>query len=63
MREFVKDYVDLCKDGSRFYKRHWKGVALLNVVIIGAEYAWYKHSKKKLDVYLKDVDSEKEEAQ
>ena len=63
MREFVKDYVDLCKDSGRFYKKHWKGVILLNAVIIGAEYAWYKHFMKKLDVYLKDTDSEKEEAQ
>ena len=63
MREFVKDYVDLCKDSGRFYKKHWKGVILLNAVIIGAEYAWYKHYMKKLGVYLKGMDSEKEEAQ
>ena len=63
MREFVKDYVDLWKDSARFYKKHWKGVILLNAVVIGAEYAWYKYSVKKLDVYLKDTDSEKEEAQ
>lgn len=43
MKEFVKDYVDLCKDSGRFYKKHWKSVVLLNAVVIGAELAWYKY--------------------
>lgn len=53
MREFVKDYVDLCKDSGCFYKKHWKGVVLLNVVIIDAEYAWYKYNDKLFKVYTK----------
>ena len=61
MKEFVKDYIDLCKESGRFYKKHWKGAILLNAAIIGAEFAWYKHSAKKLDVCSKDMDSEKEE--
>lgn len=47
MRDFVKDYVELCKEGGKFYKKHWKGVALLNVAIIGAEFVWYKSKIKK----------------
>lgn len=62
MREFVKDYVDLCKDSGRFYKKHWKGVILLNAVIIGAEYAWYKYSTKKFDRYF-EGEPNAEEAQ
>ena len=41
MREFVNDYIELCKDSGRFYKKHWKGVILMNVVVIGAELLWY----------------------
>lgn len=40
MREFVKDYVELCKESGRFYKKHWKGVVLMNAVIVGAEFAY-----------------------
>ena len=62
MNEFVKDYVDLCKDSGRFYKKHWKGVVLLNAVIIGAEYAWYKYNDKRFKNYIKEG-LEKKEAQ
>ena len=62
MKEFVKDYVDLCKDSGRFYKKHWKGVVLLNAVIIGAELAWYKYKYNQFYSYMKE-DLEKEEAQ
>ena len=55
MNEFVKDYVDLCKDSGRFYKKHWKGVVLLNAVIIGAEYAWYKYNDKRFRTILRRV--------
>lgn len=46
MREFVRDYVDLCKESGKFYKKHWKGLVVLNALIIGGEYAWYKHKTK-----------------
>ena len=62
MREFVKDYVDICEASGRFYKKHWKGVILLTAVIIGAEYAWSKYNEKRLKIYAKEV-LEKEEAQ
>ena len=43
MKEFWKDYGKLCKESGRFCKEHWKGVVVLNAVIIGAELAWYKY--------------------
>lgn len=62
MKEFVKDYVELCKDSGRFYKKHWKGVILLNAVIIGAELAWYTYKANQLNNCMKEY-LEKEEAQ
>ena len=60
MKDFVKDYVDLCVESGKFYKKHWKGVVLLNAVIISGEFAWLyrdnikdflkeKFSKKKIE--------------
>lgn len=47
MKEFVKDYVDLSKATGRFYKKHWKGLVVMNVVVLGAEFAWlYKEPIK-----------------
>ena len=62
MKEFVKDYVDLCKESGKFYKKHWKGAVLLNAVIIGAELAWYMYKYNQFEIYMKE-DPEKEEAQ
>lgn len=47
MKEFVKDYAALCKESGKFYKKHWKGVVLLNVVIVGAEFAWFFRDRIK----------------
>lgn len=41
MKTFLKDYVELCKEAGRFYKKHWKGAILFNAAIIGAEFAWF----------------------
>ena len=47
MGEFMKDYAQLCKDTGRFYKKHWKGVIVMNVVVFAAEVAWiYKDQIK-----------------
>ena len=62
MKEFVKDYVDLCKDSGRFYKKHWKGVVLLNAVVIVAESAWYKYKDNLFKSHMKEI-LDKEEAQ
>lgn len=40
MKQFFKDYKDLCKETGRFYKEHWKGCIVMNVVILGAEAGW-----------------------
>lgn len=47
MKTFVKDYVQLCKDTGKFYKTHWKGVAVLNAAIIGAEVVYLERGKIK----------------
>lgn len=45
MKQFWKDYGELCKEAGRFYKKHWKGCVLLNAAIIGAEFMWSKYKK------------------
>lgn len=49
MKEFVKDYVELCKDSGKFYKKHWKGVIVMNVVIIAGEYVYFYRN------HIKDI--------
>ena len=60
MKEFVKDYVDLCKNCGRFYKKHWKGVVLLNAVVIGSELAWHKYKTKQFDALMNGILEEEE---
>lgn len=38
MKEFCKDYYKLCKETGAFYKKHRKGVILLNAAIVGVEF-------------------------
>ena len=40
MKNFFKDYADLCKHSGKFYKDHWKGTIVMNVVVGGVTYAW-----------------------
>lgn len=49
MKDFWKDYWKLCKESGCFCKEHWKGVVVLNAVIIGAELAWYKYKTKQFE--------------
>lgn len=44
MKEFWKDYGNLCKESIGFCKKHWKGVIVLNAAIIGAELAYYQYA-------------------
>ena len=62
MKEFVKDYVELCKDSGKFYKKHWKGLIVLNALIIGGELAWYKYKykTKQFDALMNDILEEEE---
>lgn len=62
MKQFWKDYWELCKESGRFYKKHWKGCIVLNAVIIGAELAWYKYKTNLIEVGL-NSSTEEEEAQ
>lgn len=41
MRNFWKDYAELCKAAGRFYKKHWLGCIVLNAVMIAGQYAWF----------------------
>lgn len=49
MKQFWKDYGELCKETGRFYKKHWKGVIVLNAVILGAEVAYFAYQNKKFE--------------
>ena len=60
MKQFWKDYGELCKESGRFYKKHWKGVVILNAVIIGAEMAYFKHKTKQFENYLSSSNKEEE---
>ena len=40
MNKFFKDYVDLCKQTGNFYKDHWKGAIVMNVVVSGVTMAY-----------------------
>ena len=42
MKEFWKDYARLYVMSAHFCKKHWKGVILLNVAIIGINIAYYQ---------------------
>ena len=50
MKEFWKDYGELCKESGRFCKKHWKGCIVLNAVIIGAELAYYQYRCNLFDL-------------
>lgn len=62
MKEFWKDYVALCKESGKFYKKHWKGLIVLNVAVIGAEVAWFAYknhqTKKAINVQMQEVEAQ-----
>lgn len=60
MKQFWKDYGELCKDTGRFYKKHWKGVIVLNAAIIAASLAYYQHKYRLIDL---DFSREPEEGE
>ena len=62
MKDFWKDYGELCKNSGRFYKKHWKGMLVLNAAVIGAEMAYFKYKAKKFDDFISKK-HEDEEAQ
>lgn len=62
MKEFVKDYVELCKHSNQWMKKHWKGYTLLCLLTVGGEFAYfYKDEiKDKIEDFKKK--SQKEES-
>ena len=58
MREFVKDYIALCKESGKFMKKHWKGVLVLNAAIIGIEVACLAYQQKKAEKELEEFRTE-----
>ena len=63
MKQFWKDYGELCNDAGRFYKKHWKGCVVLNLAIIGAEFAYYQYRYNLIDLCLGKKSKKEEEAQ
>ena len=47
MKKFWKDYFKLCKDSGEFYKKHWFGVIVMNVVATAGIFAWYGRNEIK----------------
>ena len=48
MAEFWKDYAELCKESGEFYKKHWKGVIVMNAaIIIAGEMVYFKRNQIK----------------
>lgn len=63
IKAFAKDYGELCKQTGRFYKKHWLGVVLLNVAMIGAELAWFQHSYGIFDDLIERFGKKEKEAE
>lgn len=60
MKTFWKDYWELCKESGKFYKKHWKGVVLLNAAIIAGETAYLYYQCKKFEKSLGKLNDEEE---
>lgn len=63
MRNFWKDYAELCKAAGRFYKKHWLGCIVLNAVMIAGRYAWFYRDDIKDKLTSKSVKENKEESE
>lgn len=56
MKKFWKDYVDLCKHSNEFYKKHWFGILMINVVGFAAIYGYFTkdYIKAEVESYIND---------
>lgn len=56
MKNFFKDYGELCKTAGNFYKKHWLGTIVINVVVSGVMIAvtWPKELKEEVVDNIKD---------
>ena len=61
MRNFWKDYAELCKAAGRFYKKHWLGCILVNVAAITGEFVWFYRDVIKDKLTSKFVKKNNEE--
>lgn len=41
MRKFWRDYAEIYKLSGQFYRNHWFGVIVVNVLIIAFWYSWF----------------------
>ena len=60
MAEFWKDYGKLCKETSKFYKKHWRGVIVMDAVVLGATLAYFGsyQIKDKIEKIRKEKENE-----
>ena len=56
MKTFFKDYGELLKQTGHFYKKHWLGIIVMNVVVSGVMIAvtWPKELKEEVVDNIKD---------
>ena len=56
MKTFFKDYGQLWKDTGKFYKKHWLGTIIMNVVVFigGIFIFWPKELRNGLVYGIKD---------
>ena len=56
MKTFFKDYGELLKQTGHFYKKHWLGTIVMNVVVSGMMIAvtWPKELKEEVVDNIKD---------
>ena len=60
MAEFWKDYGKLCKETGKFYKKHWRGVIVMDAVVLGAAIAYFGRYqiKDKIEKIRKEKENE-----
>ena len=60
MAEFWKDYGKLCKETGKFYKKHWRGVIVMDAVVLGATLAYFGRYqiKDKIEKIRKEKENE-----
>lgn len=63
IKEFAKDYGKLCVQSGRFVKKHWLGVILVNVVLIGVQVlTWYQRNYGIFDDLIERFSRKEKEA-
>ena len=57
MRKYFKDYGELCKQTGVFYKKHWLGIIIMNIVASFSIIAlfWPKWTKEEMVDNVKTV--------